>query len=376
MLIAPPIAEFSLKFGPPEIFSVMILGLTLLSSLTSGSLIKGFIIAVIGLFIGMVGIDIFGGFRFTFGIPDLYDGIGLVPVLMGVFGIAEVLTNIENVFIRRSIVEKIKGLLPTKNDWKVSAKPILRGSVLGFFMGIIPGPCNTIASFISYAMEKRLSKHPERFGKGAIEGVAGPESANNSACASGFIPILTLGIPTSAVMAVIAGALIIHGVDPGPMLIKNNPEIFWGVIASMYIGNAMLLILNLPLIGLWVRVLKVPYGILFPLILLFCCVGAYANNFSLAEMTIMIFFGVFGYMMKKTGFEAAPLVMAYILCPFMEEAFRQSLIMSHGALSIFLTRPISGTVLSLALLFIVVNIFTGVKKKRRELVSKIREEEI
>jgi putative tricarboxylic transport membrane protein len=224
-------------------------------------------------------------------------------------------------------------------------------------------------------VEKRLSKHPERFGKGAIEGVAGPESANNSACAGNFIPVLTLGIPTSAVMAVIVGAFIIHGVTPGPLLIKNNPDIFWGTIASMYIGNIMLLILNLPLIGIWVRVLKVPYGILFPLILLFCFVGAYANNNSLTELNVMVFFGLVGYLMKKTGFEPAPLVMAYILCPFLEEAFRQSLIKSHGDFSIFFKRSISATILSLALLFILLNIFTGVKQQRKKLLEKIKEED-
>jgi putative tricarboxylic transport membrane protein len=375
MLIAPPVAEFALKFGPPEIFAVMVFGLTILSYLSSGSLIKAFIIAIVGLFIGTIGIDIAGIYRFTFGIPDFYDGIGLVPVLMGVFGIAEVLVNLEEVITRQVFETKIKGLLPNKEDWKASAKPIARGSLIGFLMGVIPGPSNTISSFVSYAVEKRLSKHPERFGKGAIEGVAGPESANNSACAGNFIPVLTLGIPTSAVMAVIVGAFIIHGVTPGPLLIKNNPDIFWGTIASMYIGNVMLLILNLPLIGIWVRVLKVPYGILFPLIFLFCFVGAYANNNSLVELNVMIFFGLVGYLMKKTGFEPAPLVMAYILCPFLEEAFRQSLIKSHGDFSIFFLRPISATILTLAILFIVLNIFTGVKQQRKKLLEKIKEED-
>jgi len=219
-----------------------------------------------------------------------------------------------------------------------------------------------------------MSKHPERFGKGAIEGVAGPESANNSACAGNFIPVLTLGIPTSAVMAVIVGAFIIHGVTPGPLLIKNHPDIFWGTIASMYIGNVMLLVLNLPLIGIWVRVLKVPYGILFPLILLFCFVGAYANNNSLTELNVMIFFGLVGYLMKKTGFEPAPMVMAYILCPFLEEAFRQSLIKSHGDFSIFFKRPISAAILGLALALLVMNVFGGIKQRRKDLLQKLKEE--
>ena len=374
MLVAPPVAEFALKFGPPEIFAVMVLGLTILSYLSTGSLIKAFMIALVGLFVGMVGIDLTGVFRFTFGVPDFYDGIGLVPVLMGLFGVAEVLVNLEQAITRRFFQTRIKNLLPNREDWKASAKPIARGSLIGFFMGVIPGPSNTISSFVSYAVEKRLSRHPDRFGKGAIEGVAGPESANNSACAGNFIPVLTLGIPTSAVMAVIVGAFIIHGVTPGPLLIKNHPDIFWGTIASMYIGNVMLLILNLPMIGMWVRVLKIPYGILFPLILLFCFIGSYANNNSLMEMNVMIFFGLVGYLMRKTGYEPAPLVMAYILCPFMEEAFRQSLIKSHGDFSIFFTRPISATILAVAFVFISVNIFTGVKKKRQEWLEKIRED--
>jgi len=375
MMVAPPVAEFALKFGPPEIFAVMVLGLTVLSYLSSGSLIKSFSIALIGLFVGMVGIDIAGIYRFTFGIPDFYDGIGLVPVLMGLFGVAEVLLNLEQIVTRQVFGAKIKGLFPTREDWKLSALPILRGTFIGFLLGVIPGPSNTISSFVSYAMEKRLSKNPERFGKGAVEGVAGPESANNSACAGNFIPVLTLGIPTSAVMAVIMGALIVHGVTPGPLLIKNNPDIFWGTIASMYIGNFMLLILNLPLIGMWVRVLKVPYGILFPLILLFCFVGAYANNNSLSELNVMIFFGFVGYLMKKTGFEPAPLVMAYILCPFLEEAFRQSLIKSHGDFAIFVTRPLSAAILALALTIVFLNVFSGMKEKRKNLLQKLKEED-
>ncbi|HBB16994.1 MAG TPA: transporter [Syntrophus sp. (in: bacteria)] len=374
MLLAPPIAELALKFGPPEIFAVMVLGLTILSYLSSGSLIKAFIIALIGLFIGMIGIDIAGIERFTFGIPDFFDGIGLVPVLMGLFGVAEVLLNIERVITRDIFVTRIEGLLPNREDWKRSIMPISRGTAIGFLMGVIPGPSNTISSFVSYAVEKRLSKHPEQFGKGAIEGVAGPESANNAACAGNFIPVLTLGIPTSAVMAVIVGALIIHGVTPGPLLIKNNPDIFWGTIASMYIGNFMLLILNLPLIGLWIKVLKIPYGILFPLILFFCFVGAYANNNSLVDVNVMIFFGLVGYLMKKTGFEPAPLVMAYILCPFLEEAFRQSLIKSHGDFSIFFRRPISATILAIAFLFVFMNIFSGIKEKRKRFLEKIDED--
>jgi putative tricarboxylic transport membrane protein len=340
MLIAPPVADMALKFGPPEIFAIMVLGLTILSYLSSGSLIKAFIIALVGLFIGMIGIDIAGIYRFTFGIPDFYDGIGLVPVLMGLFGVAEVLLNLEQIATRQVFETKIKGLLPNREDWKLSALPILRGTFIGFLLGVIPGPSNTISSFVSYAMERRMSKTPERFGKGAIEGVAGPESANNSACAGNFIPVLTLGIPTSAVMAVIVGAFIIHGVTPGPLLIKNNPDIFWGTIASMYIGNIMLLILNLPLIGVWVKILKIPYPILFPLILLFCLIGAYSLNNNPAEIGLMLFFGLLGYLMKKFKFDGAPLVLAMVLGPLMDQSLRQSLLMSGGSGMIFFTRPI------------------------------------
>jgi len=373
MMIAPPVAELALRFGPAEIFSVMVFGLTILSYLSSGSLIKAFIISTFGLFLATIGIDISGVSRFTFGIPDLYDGIGLIPALMGLFGISEVFLNLEQVLGRTAFEAKIKGLLPNRDDWRASAIPIARGTLIGFLMGIIPGPSNTISSFISYALEKRLSKHPELFGKGAIEGVAGPEAANNSSCASNFIPMLTLGIPTSPVMAVIMGALIIHGVTPGPLLIKNNPDIFWGTIASMYIGNIMLLILNLPLIGIWVQVLKVPYGILFPLIFLFCLVGTYANNFSLFDLNVLIFFGFCGYLMRKAGFEPAPLVMAYVLCPFFEEAFRQSLIKSHGDFLIFFKRPVSACILSLSFSFVIFTIFTEMKKKRKQWIEKIKE---
>ena len=375
MMVAPPIAEFALKFGPTEICAVMLLGLTMISYLSSGSPIKAFIMAAVGLIIGTIGIDISGINRFTFGVPEFFDGIGLVPVLMGLFGISEVLTNIEKVIFEGVYEANIGGLLPTKEDWKASIGPIARGSALGFIVGLIPGPSGTISSFLSYAMEKMLSKHPERFGKGAIEGVAGPESANNSACAGHFVPLLTLGIPNSAVMAVIIGALLIHGVTPGPLLIKNNPDIFWGTIASMYIGNFMLLILNLPLIWIWVKLLKIPYGMLFPLILLICFVGAYANNSSMLDVNVMIFFGLGGYVMKKTGFEPTPLVMAYILCPFLEEAFRQALIKSGGDFTIFIRRPISATIIGFSALFIILGIFMGLKGKRAKLMEKLRGEE-
>lgn len=374
MIVAPPLANFALRFGPPEMFAVMLMGLTTLSYLSSGSVVKAFISAVIGLLIGTVGTDISGAHRFTFGTRDFYDGVGLVPVLMGLFGIAEVLVNVEKIVVQKVYETKIKGLLPSREDWKASAGPIARGTAIGFGLGVLPGPGNTIASFVSYAIEKKLSKSPDRFGKGAIEGVAGPESANNSACAGNLIPFLTLGIPTSAVMAVIMGAFIIHGITPGPLLMRNNADLFWGVIASMYVGNVMLLVLNLPLIGLWVRVLKVPYGILFPLILVFCVIGSYATNNSFFDVNVMIFFGVVGYLMKKAGFEPAPLVMAYILCPFLEEAFRQSLIQSQGDFGIFLRSPISASVIAATAIFVGLTAMKGARSNRQKLLEQLEPE--
>ena len=365
MLLAPPVARFALRFGPPEFFSLIFFGLTMLSYLVSGSMIKAFAMAAVGMIIGMVGIDnVSGVIRFSFGVKEFYEGLGLVAVLMGLYGVGEVLFNVEEFFERSVFQSAIKGLLPDKQDWKDSAKPIARGSLIGFFLGTLPGPGNIISSFVSYSIEKRFSRHPEKFGKGAIEGVAGPESANNSATAGAFIPLLTFGIPTSATMALLLGALRIHGVIPGPLLIEHNPEVFWGIITSMYIGNGMLLILNLPLIGMWVKVLKVPYGILFPLILLFCLIGAYASNFSLMDLNVMIFFGLVGYLMRKTGFEPTPMVFAYILCPMWEEAFRQSLIVSYGDPLVFFKRPISAILLSISLLFIISPLFASAKRKK------------
>ncbi|MBI5968909.1 MAG: tripartite tricarboxylate transporter permease [Deltaproteobacteria bacterium] len=369
-VMAPPVARFALNFGPTEFFALILFALTLLAYLTSGSMIKAFAMAAAGMIIGTVGIDsVSGVIRFTFGIKEFYDGLGIVPIVMGLYGVGEVLVNLEGTFKREFFKAQIGGLLPDKEDWKASARPIARGSLLGFFIGVLPGPGNIISSFVSYTVEKRFSRHPEKFGKGAIEGVAGPESANNAATAGAFIPLLTFGIPTSATMALLLGALRIHGVIPGPLLLENNADVFWGTIISMYVGNIMLLILNLPLIGMWVKLLKVPYGTLFPLILLFCLIGAYAGNNSLLEINLMIFFGFVGYLLRKAGFEPAPLVFAYILCPIWEESFRQSLIVSGGDLTIFFQRPISATLLSLALLFILSSIFSSVRRKK--LLQKI-----
>ena len=349
MFLAPLLGQAALKFGPPEFFALTFTGLTLVSYLSQAPLIKSLIMAIFGLLVGSVGMDpVSGEERFTQGLLTLRDGFGLVPVAMGMFGIAEVLENLGGTTRINVYETEIKGLLPNLRDWKDSFWPIVRGSVLGFFIGILPGPGPVIASFASYATEKRLSRHPEKFGKGAIEGVAGPESANNSATAGSFIPLLSLGIPTSGIMALFMGALMIHGIQPGPLFIRNYPELFWGVVASMYVGNAMLLILNLPLIGLWVRVLKIPYAILFPLIFLFCLIGVYSLNSNVAEIFIMVGFGILGFLLRKAGFEGAPFLLAMVLGPIMESSLRQSLILSHGSFGIFFTRPISGALMLLS----------------------------
>ena len=353
--LAPPLAAVALKFGPPEYFSLMILGLTVLTFLAGGSMVKSLMMACVGVIIGNIGLDLVAAQpRFTFGLDILLDGVGLVPLVMGLFGVSEVLLNIEEKLDKQAVFEtKVKGLLPNRKDWRESIMPILRGSVLGFFLGILPGGGAVISSFVSYGVEKRLSRHPEEFGKGAIAGVAGPEAANNSATAGAFIPLLTLGLPSNAVMAILLGALMIYGMPPGPNLISAHPQLFWGTIASMYIGNIMLLVLNLPLIGLWVKILKIPYPILFPLILLFCLIGAYSLNSNVTEVGLMIFFGLLGYLMKKFKYDGAPLVLAMVLGPLLDNSLRQSLLLSGGSAMIFFTRPICLAVFSVVIVILI-----------------------
>jgi putative tricarboxylic transport membrane protein len=367
MLLAPPLSRIAIQFGPPEYFTLMVLGLTILIYLAHGSMPKALIMAALGIVLGLIGLDSINARpRFTFERLELIDGVGLVPIVMGLFGISEVLVNLEQV-IRRDIFEtKIKGLFPSVKDWRESLGAMTRGSLLGFFLGILPGGGAVISSFISYAIEKRVSKHPEKFGKGAIEGVAGPESANNAATGGAFIPLLTLGIPPNVVMAMLLGAFMIHGVQPGPLMMKQNPGIFWGVIASMYIGNIMLLVLNLPLIGMWVQVLKVPYKILFPLILLFCLIGVYSMNNLSFDLYVMLFFGVVGWLMRKFGYEGAPLILAYVLGPMLENALRQSLLISQGSFLIFVTRPISAAALGFAFLLLLTALLPNFKKRRQQ----------
>ena len=361
--LAPLLANLALKFGPPEYFSLMIVGITVLTFLSSGSMIKSLMMAAVGLILGGVGMDaISGKYRFTYGAQVLADGVGLVPAVMGLFGISEVLLNLETVIEREIFATRIKDLFPTLKDWADSIGSIIRGTILGFFIGIIPGGGAIVASFASYAIEKKASKHPEEFGKGAIQGVAGPEAANNAAAGGAFIPLLTLGIPANAVMAILLGALMIHGLQPGPLLMTKAPDIFWGTIVSMYIGNGMLLVLNLPLIPLWVMVLKVPYYLLYPLIILFCLVGAYSIGNNVGDVIVMLISGIVGYLMKKFNYEGAPMVLALVLGPMLEEALRLSLILSQGDFSIFITRPISLGFLILAVLLLIIPIITQRRK--------------
>jgi putative tricarboxylic transport membrane protein len=354
MFLAVPLAQAALKFGPPEYVSLICVSMTLLTYLARGSMVKAIVMILFGLMLSAVGLDLVSGMpRFAFGSPSLLDGIGFVPLTMGLFGISEVLTNIEKPMEKIILESRIRNLLPNLEDWKRSIGPITRGSLIGFFLGVLPGGGGVLSSFVSYTVEKKISKNPESFGQGAIEGVAGPETSNNAGAGGAFIPLLALGIPPNVVMAFLMGALIIHGVAPGPTLIGQHPQIFWGVIASMYLGNIMLLLLNLPLIGLWVKLLRIPYRILMPLILLFCVIGSYSINNNVSDVIIMIISGIVGYILRKFDYEEAPLVMAFILGPVLETAFRQSLIMSDGKFSIFLKRPISAVALVIsALLFI------------------------
>jgi len=361
--VGPFLSNVALAFGPPEYFSMMILGITVLTYLSSGSMVKALMMAGVGLILSGVGMDtISGKYRFTFNIQSLLDGVGVVPVAMGLFGISEVLLNLETEIKRDILTTRMKNLFPTLKDWAESIWSIVRGTILGFFLGIIPGGGAVVASFASYAVEKKASKHPEEFGKGAIQGVAGPESANNSAAGGSFIPLLTLGIPANPVMAILLGALMIHGLQPGPLLMKNAPDLFWGTIVSMYIGNGMLLILNLPLIPMWVKVLKVPYYLLYPLILLFCLIGAYSLDNTVADIIIMLIFGILGFLMKKLRYDGAPMILALVLGQKLETSLRRSLIMSQGDFSIFITRPISLGFLITAVLLLIVPIITQRKK--------------
>jgi len=367
MLVAIPLAHAALRLGPPEYFALMCTGLIIVTYLAQGSVLKAIMMGLVGIILGSVGLDLISGFpRFTFGINELTDGIGIVPLVMGLFGVSEILENLEGNLQREIFKTRIRNLWPSLKDWMDSKWAIVRGSVIGFVLGILPGGGAVISTFVSYAVEKRISKNPEKFGKGAIEGVAAPESANNASAGASLIPLLSLGIPPTPIMAIFFSALIIHGIQPGPLLIKQHPDLFWGLVASLYLGNGLLLILNLPLIGIWVKVLEVPYKILFPLILLFCLIGVYSMNNLSFDLYVMLFFGVVGWMMRKFGYEGAPLILAYVLGPMLENALRQSLLISQGSFLIFVTRPISAIALGFALLLLLTTLLPHFKKRRRQ----------
>ena len=366
-IMAPPLAEFALAFGPPEYFSLTVLGLLLATYLAGDAPLKGLTMAIMGLILGSVGLDpLSGAVRFDFGIPDLQSNIDFVTVAMGLFGVGEILINLEQTEAASILTTKIKNVFPTLADLARSGWAMVRGSLIGFGVGILPGGGAVLSSLISYAMERKISKHPEEFGHGAIEGVAGPEAANNSAASSSFIPLLTLGIPGNASTAMIFAALLIHGITPGPFLLKEHPGVFWGVIASMYLGNIMLLILNLPLVGLWAQLLRVPYAFMAPLVMVLTLVGVYSVNNSVFDIWIMLVMGVFGYMARKLKFDLGPLLLAFVLGPIMERSLRQALLMSHGSFGIFVTpsRPISAVLILVAVLFVVGNLVAARRKAK------------
>jgi putative tricarboxylic transport membrane protein len=376
MLVAPPMARFALAFGPAEYFSLLLMGIVVIIYMSSGSILKDLLSALFGLLLGTIGMDsISGTQRLTFGILELTDGIGFIPAVMGLFGVSEILVNVERAVVTTLVTDNVQNLLPTREDWKESFWPIIRGTVLGFFMGVLPGPAPVISTYSSYALEKRISKTPEKFGTGHIVGVAGPESANNAASSGAMIPLFTLGIPANSVIAVLLGAFMIHGLQPGPMFITKHPDVFWATIVSMYLGNVMLLVLNLPLIPLWVKVLKVPYTILFPLILIFCLIGVYSLNFSQVEIALMIGFGVLGYLMKKYKFDIPPLILALVLGPMIENNLRLSLLMSQGDPTTFLRRPLSAVFMTVSAVLMLLSMVPGLQRRRSTLKDKLGDED-
>ena len=364
-IVAPPLAIIALKFGPPEYTALLILGLIFLAYMSSTSLVRTLLMACIGLLLGMIGIDnMTGHFRYAFDLPELGDGIGIVPVAVGLFGLGEILSTPSHKVTGEVIAPKFRELLPNRKEWREAAWPIGRGTVLGFIIGIIPGSAHIISSFLSYALERKLSKHPEEFGKGAVAGVAGPESANNSASTGAFVPMLALGIPTGPITAVLIGALMVHGVNAGPQLVTEHPDVFWGFVASMYVGNLMLLLLNLPLVGLFVSVLRIPYAYLYPLIIMFCIVGVYEVSHSIVDVWIMLIMGLLGYALRKFNFDPAPLVLGLVIAPLFEQSLRQSLIMSNGDYTIFFNRPISLGLLIVCAILLTMSAASFMMKKK------------
>ncbi len=370
--LAGPMVEFAFKFGPAEYFSLMVLGLIGAVVLASGSLVKAIAMILLGLLLGLVGTDVNSGVaRFSFGIPELTDGIGFVAIAMGVFGFAEIIANVEKRERREVFTDRVGRLWPSGAEFKKAAPAAARGTVLGSILGVLPGGGALLASFASYTVEKKIAKDPSEFGKGAIAGVAGPESANNAGAQTSFIPMLTLGIPPNAVMALMIGAMTIHNIQPGPQVMASNPALFWGLIASMWIGNLLLVILNLPLIGLWVQLLKVPYRWLYPAILVFCCIGVYSINNNTFDVYITAAFGVVGYVFYKLKCEPAPLLLGFILGPMMEENLRRAMLLSRGDPTTFFTRPLSLTLLLMAAALLVIVALPAIKAKREEAFHEV-----
>jgi len=365
--VSLPLSALALKFGPAEYFSLMVLGLIGAVVLAHGSLVKAIAMIVLGLLLGIVGTDVNSGVaRFDFGIPELSDGIGVVVVAMGLFGFSEIILNLESTEKRELITTKLRGMWPTKAQFKLAAPAVLRGTALGSVLGVLPGGGAMLSSFASYSIEKKLAKDPSQFGKGAIQGVAGPESANNAGAQTSFIPLLTLGIPENAVMAMMVGAMMIHNIQPGPQVMTSNPQLFWGLVASMWVGNLMLVVLNLPLIGIWIKLLTVPYRLLYPAILLFCAIGVYTVNNTSFDVMQTAFFGLLGVIFAKLECEPAPLLLGFVLGPMLEENLRRALLLSRGDPTVFATRPISAGLLAAAILLVLVIALPNIRRQREE----------
>ena len=370
-VFAPLLASVALQFGPAEYFALMFLGLIASIVMASGALLHALGMILVGLLLGMVGTDVNSGVsRYTFGMPLLSDGLDFVVLAMGVFGIGEIIANLTNNEDRSAMTKKVTGLLPTRADWKRITAPILRGTALGSLLGVLPGGGAALASFGSYSLEKRLAKHPEEFGHGAIEGVAGPEAANNAGAQTSFIPMLTLGLPSNSVMALMIGAMIIQGIQPGPAVMTTQPALFWGLIVSMWAGNLMLLVLNLPLIGLWVKMISIPYHYLYPIIIVFCAIGVFSVNNSTFDVYGMAVFGIAGYVVRKLDAEPAPLLLAFILGPMMEEYLRRALLFAKGDATVFFTRPISATLILIAIVLLVTVLVPSIRRKREQVFQE------
>lgn len=370
-IFAPPLTTIALKFGAAEYFSLMVMGLVMSVALAHGSVLKALAMVVLGLLLGMVGTDVYTGApRFTMGMTQFADGLNFVAVAVGVFGIAEILRNLEDEHDRQVMTKNISRLFPTRDEFRQMIAPVLRGTAVGSVLGILPGGGAILAAFASYTVEKKLSKHPEEFGKGALAGVAGPESANNAGAQTSFIPLLTLGIPANPVMALMIGAMIIQGIVPGPNVVTEQPQLFWGIIASMWIGNLMLVVLNLPLIGLWVKLLTVPYFVLFPIIMAMCSIGVYSVNSNAYDLFAVAFFGLLGYVLSKLRCEPAPLLLGFVLGPLLEENLRRAMILSRGDPTTFVTRPISAGLLVLSLAILVLVFLPQIRRRRDEVFTE------